>query len=93
MAHTLCNVWASFFQIKSYPPKMKYTPGRQHREKPASRAVKKFSGLRKCPENFFYFPLRSTLDPVCSLCARRPTEIAAADFGKAGNVDFGRIQL
>ena len=72
---------------------MKYTPGRQHREKPASRAVKKFSGLRKCPEKFFYFPLRSTLDPVCSLCARRPTEIAAADFGKAGNVDFGRIQL
>ena len=35
------------------------------------------------PGNFFYFPLRSTLDPVCSLCARRPTEIAAADFGKA----------
>ncbi len=29
MAHTLQSVWATiFFQIKSYPPKMKYTPGR-----------------------------------------------------------------
>ena len=48
---------------------MKYTPGRQHREKPASRAVKKFSGLRKCPEIFFTFRFAPPLT-LSALCAQ-----------------------